>query len=77
MTTVMWPTRAPRGFGAGMLTDSYGRVARDLRVSLTGRCNLRYSYCMPPQGLDWLPNPALLTDDEIVRPARPMSAIGG
>ena len=67
MTTVMWPTRAPRGFGEGLLTDSYGRVATDLRVSLTDRCNLRCAYCMPPQGLDWLPNPALLTDDEIVR----------
>jgi molybdenum cofactor biosynthesis enzyme MoaA len=70
MTTVMWPTRAPRGFGEGLLTDSYGRVASDLRVSLTDRCNLRCSYCMPPQGLDWLPNPALLTDDEIVRLVR-------
>ena len=50
-----------------MLTDSYGRVASDLRVSLTDRCNLRCSYCMPPEGLDWLPKPALLTDDEVVR----------
>ncbi len=50
-----------------MLTDSYGRVATDLRVSLTDRCNLRCSYCMPPEGLDWLPKPALLTDDEVVR----------
>jgi cyclic pyranopterin phosphate synthase len=50
-----------------VLTDSYGRVATDLRVSLTDRCNLRCSYCMPPEGLDWLPKPALLTDDEVVR----------
>ncbi len=50
-----------------MLADSYGRVATDLRVSLTDRCNLRCSYCMPPEGLDWLPNPSLLTDDEVVR----------
>jgi GTP 3',8-cyclase len=50
-----------------VLTDSFGRVATDLRVSLTDRCNLRCSYCMPPEGLDWLPGPALLTDDEIVR----------
>jgi GTP 3',8-cyclase len=50
-----------------MLTDSYGRVATDLRVSLTDRCNLRCSYCMPPEGLDWLPKPELLTDDEVVR----------
>src|SRR6202035_3546097 len=50
-----------------MLTDSYGRIATDLRVSLTDRCNLRCSYCMPPEGLDWLPGPALLTDDEVGR----------
>ena len=53
-----------------MLADSYGRVATDLRVSLTDRCNLRCSYCMPPEGLDWLPNPSLLTDDEVVRQVR-------
>jgi len=50
-----------------VLADSYGRVATDLRVSLTDRCNLRCSYCMPPEGLDWLPKPELLTDDELVR----------
>ncbi len=50
-----------------MLADTFGRVATDLRVSLTDRCNLRCSYCMPPEGLDWLPNPSLLTDDEVVR----------
>ena len=50
-----------------MLTDSYGRVATDLRVSLTDRCNLRCAYCMPPEGLDWLPAPEVLTEDEIVR----------
>ena len=50
-----------------MLTDAYGRVATDLRVSLTDRCNLRCAYCMPPEGLDWLPAPELLTGDEIIR----------
>ncbi|MFC6086523.1 GTP 3',8-cyclase MoaA [Sphaerisporangium aureirubrum] len=50
-----------------MLVDSFGRVATDLRVSLTDRCNLRCSYCMPPEGLDWLPKPELLTADEICR----------
>jgi cyclic pyranopterin phosphate synthase len=53
-----------------MLSDSYGRVATDLRVSLTDRCNLRCSYCMPAEGLDWLPKPELLTDDEVVRLVR-------
>ncbi|MEV4008398.1 GTP 3',8-cyclase MoaA [Actinomadura sp. NPDC049753] len=50
-----------------MLVDTFGRTATDLRVSLTDRCNLRCSYCMPPEGLDWLPKPELLTDDEVVR----------
>ena len=50
-----------------MLNDNYGRTASDLRVSLTDRCNLRCTYCMPAEGLDWLPSPNLLTDDEIVR----------
>jgi cyclic pyranopterin phosphate synthase len=49
------------------LLDSYGRVATDLRVSLTDRCNLRCTYCMPAQGLDWLPRPTMLTGEEIVR----------
>ena len=50
-----------------MLADSFGRVATDLRVSLTDRCNLRCAYCMPPEGLDWLPAPEVLTGDEISR----------
>jgi cyclic pyranopterin phosphate synthase len=50
-----------------MLIDTFGRVATDLRVSLTDRCNLRCTYCMPEEGLAWLAKPDLLTDDEIVR----------
>jgi cyclic pyranopterin phosphate synthase len=53
--------------GDGPLLDQYGRVATDLRVSLTDRCNLRCSYCMPAEGLDWLPRDDVLTDDEVVR----------
>jgi cyclic pyranopterin phosphate synthase len=49
------------------LADSFGRVATDLRVSLTDRCNLRCSYCMPAEGLDWLPTDDVLTDDEVLR----------
>ncbi|MCA0253282.1 MAG: GTP 3',8-cyclase MoaA [Actinobacteria bacterium] len=52
------------------LRDAYGRVARDLRVSLTDRCNLRCSYCMPAEGLAWLPGRTILTDDEIIRLVR-------
>jgi GTP 3',8-cyclase len=50
-----------------VLADAYGRMATDLRVSLTDRCNLRCAYCMPAEGLDWLPKPDLLTDDEVIR----------
>jgi cyclic pyranopterin phosphate synthase len=53
-----------------MLLDTYGRIATDLRVSLTDRCNLRCTYCMPEEGLQWLGKPDLLTDDEIVRMVR-------
>lgn len=53
-----------------MLIDTYARVATDLRVSLTDRCNLRCTYCMPEEGLKWLARPDLLTDDEIVRLVR-------
>ena len=49
------------------LIDTFGRVATDLRVSLTDRCNLRCTYCMPAEGLDWMPNEQILTDDELVR----------
>jgi cyclic pyranopterin phosphate synthase len=49
------------------LLDRFGRRATDLRVSLTDRCNLRCSYCMPAEGLPWLPKPELLTDTEVNR----------
>ncbi|OBG61826.1 GTP 3',8-cyclase MoaA [Mycobacterium sp. E735] len=51
----------------GPLVDTYGRVATDLRVSLTDRCNLRCNYCMPAEGLDWLPGEQLLRPDELTR----------
>ena len=54
----------------GPLVDTFGRVATDLRVSLTDRCNLRCSYCMPAEGLEWLPHDETLTDDEVVRLVR-------
>ncbi|MET8548604.1 GTP 3',8-cyclase MoaA [Micromonospora zamorensis] len=54
----------------GVLVDRYGRVARDLRVSLTDKCNLRCTYCMPAEGLPWLAGPELLTDEEILRLVR-------
>ena len=50
-----------------VLADRFGRTATDLRLSLTDRCDLRCAYCMPAEGLPWLPKAELLTDDEIVR----------
>src|SRR3982750_3020285 len=50
--------------GVSGLVDRFGRVATDLRVSLTDRCNLRCTYCMPAEGLSWLPREEQLTDDE-------------
>lgn len=48
------------------LTDSYGRVHRDMRVSLTDRCSLRCNYCMPADFADWIPGDHLLTTDELL-----------
>lgn len=51
----------------GPLVDTFGRVATDLRVSLTDRCNLRCTYCMPAEGLDWIPRDQMLSADELIR----------
>ena len=51
----------------GRLIDTFGRVATDLRVSLTDKCSLRCSYCMPPEGLDWMPGEQTLTNAEVIR----------
>ena len=52
------------------LVDSYGRAHRDLRISVTDRCNFRCTYCMPEQGLAWVPRAEVLTFEEIERVAR-------
>jgi cyclic pyranopterin phosphate synthase len=62
--------RAMQPPSTGPLIDSHGRVATDLRVSVTDRCNLRCTYCMPAQGVPWLPAAELLQADEIVRLVR-------
>jgi cyclic pyranopterin phosphate synthase len=49
------------------LTDSFGRVHRDLRISVTDRCNFRCTYCMPEEGMQWLSRADLLTYEEIER----------
>jgi len=53
--------------GAAELRDRFGRVATDLRISLTDLCSLRCTYCMPAEGLPWLAKAQRLTDDEFVR----------
>ena len=58
------------------LIDSFGRVARDLRVSVTDRCNFRCVYCMPAEGLEWLPRDDVLTFEEITRLVRVAVACG-
>jgi cyclic pyranopterin phosphate synthase len=49
------------------LVDGYGRVHRDLRISVTDRCNFRCTYCMPAEGMDWHPRDELLTFEELTR----------
>ena len=58
------PTAHP---ASGPLIDTFGRVADDLRISVTDRCNFRCTYCMPAEGLAWLPRAEILTFEEIVR----------
>lgn len=54
------------------LIDTFGRVHRDLRISVTDRCNFRCTYCMPAEGMEWIPRTEVLTFEEIERVARVM-----
>ena len=60
------PAARPGDAPAG-LADRYGRRATDMRLSLTDKCNLRCTYCMPAEGLEWLSKQAVMTAAEIVR----------
>ena len=62
--------------GESVLRDSFGRVATDLRISLTDKCSLRCTYCMPAEGLQWLSRTQRLSDDEIVRLAEVFVGLG-
>jgi len=66
MTSDLGMPRVAVGEATGSLLDSYGRVHRDLRVSVTDRCNLRCTYCMPPDFSDWMPGDHLLSIDELM-----------
>ena len=61
---------SPAVTDAAVLIDGYGRRVKDLRISVTDRCNFRCTYCMPAEGLEWLPAEELLTFEEIHRVAR-------
>ena len=63
------PAARPAGADAG-LVDRYGRRATDMRLSLTDKCNLRCTYCMPAEGLEWLAKQAVMSAEEIVRIVR-------
>jgi cyclic pyranopterin phosphate synthase len=56
--------------GGVALVDPFGRTVRDLRISVTDRCNFRCTYCMPEEGMEWTPREELLTFEEIERVAR-------
>lgn len=63
------PPPRPAGTPPGLF-DRYGRRATDMRLSLTDKCNLRCTYCMPAEGLEWLSKQAVMTAAEIVRLVR-------
>jgi cyclic pyranopterin phosphate synthase len=58
------------------LVDAWGREIRSLRVSVTDKCNFRCTYCMPAEGLEWLPKPEILSFEEIARLVRLLAAMG-
>jgi GTP 3',8-cyclase len=60
----------------GPLVDSYGRHIKNLRISITDKCNFRCVYCMPAEGLPWLPRADILTFEEITRIARVAVGLG-
>lgn len=60
----------------GLLIDRFGRVHRDLRISLTDRCSLRCTYCMPAEGVPWLAKSNILTTDELERVAIVAASLG-
>ena len=64
------------GWGDGPLSDGFGRELKNLRVSITDRCNFRCTYCMPEEGLQWLKKEQILSYEEIERLVRLFVSIG-
>ena len=69
------PISSPRP-ATGPLIDTYGRIGGDLRISVTDRCNFRCTYCMPAEGLAWLPKDEILTFEELTRVLRLFVRLG-
>ncbi len=70
------PTRTVDHAAPRRLVDSYGREIRDMRISVTDRCNFRCVYCMPEEGMQWLKRDTILSLDEIERVARIAVGLG-
>src|SRR5436190_8456406 len=67
MASSAWTAPTTEPPAGGPLVDTFGRIADDLRISVVDRCNFRCVYCMPADGLVWLPREDLLTYEEITR----------
>ena len=67
MSSASWQPPTARAPVGGPLVDTFGRIADDLRISVTDRCNFRCTYCMPAEGLAWLPKTEILTFEELTR----------
>jgi GTP 3',8-cyclase len=74
--TVLLEREAAADTGPSRLIDSYGRAIRDLRISVTDRCNFRCVYCMPEEGMQWLARDTILSLEEIERLARVAVSLG-
>src|ERR671925_470879 len=70
------PAPSSAAFTNEPLLDSFGRVADDLRLSVTDRCNFRCTYCMPAEGLKWLPKDEILSFEELARLLRLFVRLG-
>ena len=70
------PAPSSAAFRNEPLLDTFGRVADDLRLSVTDRCNFRCTYCMPAEGLKWLPKDEILSFEELARVLRLFVRLG-
>ena len=68
--------RQRTGVAPAVLADRFGRIHRSLRVSITDRCNLRCRYCMPAEGMQWLPGAAIANADELERLTAVLAGLG-